>query len=694
MRDRILIVKPAFSAFPVGLAYVLSCLDNNNIPFDLVDVNTCANWQGEFIRHLKSKTHMAVASGGLLGFYKFFRHLTRLVAKHSPGTPFILGGNITKDASDNLLFEYIGADYCIVGEADLALPKLARQISGAEVPDFTALPGLALKGAGGAVLKMPPARIDLCEHDLRPAWKYFDMQYYISKATLPFVGKVRIMPVLTGRGCVGRCTFCSPSIGGFRKRQLSSVIDEIDTISQTYDFDAICFYNEMFYTNKQDILDFCRAYASLPDRHPWITQLRVDSGVDHATFAAMKEAGCICVSAGIESGSDRILKLMNKRTTVAQIRNFFRAARDTGLPANGTFIVGFESETAEDIKATVDLAISETINTGGSLLYVYPGTKVYEHACAANMVKSELAHLDQATFNYNALFSPAVLEYLFNMTSMAPLDFVRTATAEVRRYNTFVFNRYPVQDIAFSVELGNEFCSATLSGRCGACGANVSCSYTMHAQLEYQGVLGPTVNNSLICPRCLQQLSYNIYRCRSFPELQSHYMELKQSLQAHKRILIAGVNNDLNVLLSVNIFDIDYSSIVGVFDPLGAYPWQHYVDIPMLRRRELVKMRPDCVLSLDPDIDQTYIAKCFPACGAPPVFTLCRGELAGTIQLYRASLFPKSSLIAWRWKIRNKLLGLYRKHRPDIHAILAKSPRCLSDWLDENTINRNIRDTR
>ncbi|MCX5726988.1 MAG: hypothetical protein NT030_07465, partial [Candidatus Saganbacteria bacterium] len=93
MMKKILVIKPQFKAFPVGLAYVLACLETNNIPFDFVDTDL----EPDYSKKLKNNDYLAVATGGLIGQFTFFCDVVNEVRKIRPDLPVILGGNVTKD---------------------------------------------------------------------------------------------------------------------------------------------------------------------------------------------------------------------------------------------------------------------------------------------------------------------------------------------------------------------------------------------------------------------------------------------------------------------------------------------------------------------------------------------------------------------------------------------------------------------
>jgi radical SAM superfamily enzyme YgiQ (UPF0313 family) len=605
---KLLVIKPQYSAWPVGFAYVLSCLERHNISFDFIDITRSQNWIKDVRILLENNDYFAVASGGLIPFYRFFQQVKDFINKYHPNVPLILGGNITKDASDHLLFDRIGINFGIVGEAETSLPRLISKIIDRD-DNIGDIPGVVYKNRDGDIIKNIQRRLDLKSNNILPAWHHFDTDYYITCSGAPFLGiNLRFMPVLSGRGCVGKCTFCSPSIGGFRKRPIEHVISEIEHIASKYSFDNILFYNEMFYPTAKEIRDFCHHYKQSGVNKPWITQLRVDSNADKDTFVLMKEAGCIAVSAGIESGSDRVLSLMNKKTTAEQIRSFFRNAKNADMPANGTFIVGSEGETEEDIKQTINLIIDEEINTGESLMYLYPGTASYENAVKKGLITGDVEHLEK-TLGTGGLFSPEAKEYFINISDIPDDQFFDVAIREVRRYKTFVFNHYQVQNLSCKIHSSNEQLTIIMNGKCKNCGTDVVYTYNVFQGIKYVGLLGDGINDYvMICPKCFKQLSFNLSLCEEMKELRNHFSLLKDKI-SNKKIVIGGINSDAMFLLRIDLLGLDYDNLQGFIDFSKWYKGKHYVNYPMLDINKTVDLVPDCILMADSLSDGEEIIK-------------------------------------------------------------------------------------
>lgn len=654
---KLLVIKPQYDAWPVGFAYVLTCLEYHNIPFDFVDTTLSSNWEKDIRSMLKNNHYFSVATGGLCGQYRFFQQVRDMLTRYCPNVPFILGGNITKDSSNSFLFDRIGINFGIIGEAETSLPPLISKFINGD-HDVGDVSGIVYKNSGGEIIRNSPQRLDLKSNNILPAWHNFDVDYYIEASSSPFLGSnLRFMPVLSGRGCVGKCSFCSPTIGGFRKRPIEHVVYEIEDIASKYDFSNIMFYNEMFYPTAKEVRDFCYQYKALTNRKPWITILRVDSNVDKDTFSLMKEAGCIAVGTGIESGSDRVLVLMNKKTTSSQIRSFFKNAKMATMPASGTFIVGSAGETEEDIKQTIDLIIDEEINTGESLMYLYPGTAFYENAVKKGLITDEMEHLEKAS-GTGGLFSPGTKEYFINISDIPDDHFFDIATREVRRYKTFVFNHYQVQNLSCEIHSSNQQLTIVMNGKCKDCGNDVVYKYNVFRGIKYLGLLGDGINDALICPKCFKQLSFNLSLCEEMKELRDHFSYLKDKISRGKKIVIGGINSDSLFLLRIDLLGLDYDNIQGFIDFSKWYKGKHYVNYPMLDIDKIVDLGPDCILITDSlsNVEKTISETYNKAHKKPPeILCLFPSHLRETLKRFTKTVSLKYRLAGW---LKNRYVDL------------------------------------
>lgn len=596
MFSKALIIKPDYTACPASFAYVLGTFDKHGLSFDFVDVTYTTNYMSLIRKLIKKNSYYAVMTGGLLGFYEEFRTL-RSYVKSLQDVPFLLGGSIVRDAWDGLLFDYIQADYCLNGEIETSLLPLYDFLHNRSLPKN--VPGLVYKN-GESIVRNEVVRLNLLENDSLPAWNYFNKQYFIQ--SVPFIGSgIKMYPIFSGRGCVGKCHFCAPSVGGFRKRNVEDILLEMKNAVEAYHFECFFFYNEMFYPTKREIVAFCEKYINSGIQKPWHAQIRIDAKLDVETMEMMKKAGCLTISAGIESGSDAILRRMNKHSSNEAIRSFCQNARKTGLPYNGTFIVGYPTETEKDIQATIDLAIEEKINTDASLLRIYSGTEDYKIAKKQGKITDDLAHIQTIYAHSVHYYSPlSNFESFLNLTNIeSNTELFHIIRKHLCRYYTFMYFEYILNDMSFQIskDILKFSNSIELNGACIQCKTLCSHQYIAKQALEHRSVLGMGNAESLICPHCFSRITFDFYS--SSVEAKKHYILLKSSLQ-NKKILIIGDNDDLIFLIKFNIFDIDYTNIIGVIKTSNTnYTHDTFLDFHIFNTCLDVKEHFDVVLILD-----------------------------------------------------------------------------------------------
>ena len=643
-RPKLLILSPScegWPEWPVGMAYVLACLEEHEFDFDFIDVVTTPDWGNVVINLMQRNDYYAIATGGMISFVSFYTEVARLTAQHAKGTPFVLGGHIVKDGSNELLFDTIGADFAILGEAEVAMPAFLRALQQGET-DFTGYDGVVFRNAEGTIVRTRQKRFRVADKNILPAWHHFDCAYYIEHCKFCFLGEnLRYMPIMSGRGCTGNCGFCSPSIGGFMKRPIEHVIEEIKHLIAHYDFENLCFLNEMFYPKAEMIREFCSAYMRLEKRKTWFVQIRADLDIDVETLSLMKQAGCIAISAGIESGSNDILRTMNKGTTTEQIRRLARCCREANLPLTGTFIVGYTNETAEDIRKTIDLVVSEDISSGEALLFIYPGTAVYKEALRRGAIKNEAEQIQAIS---GELFRPNAPQEFCNLTAMSTQEFFTVVPNEIRKYNKYLFEKYSVENLTFSIEKTWRWTEIRLHGRCDVCKIEVEYSYKVFGG-EFLGSLGPGVNRMVICPLCFKYLIYNLYSAKNDMGMRKHLQEIRKQLSKAKKVLIYGVGANLHFLLRSDLYDLDYEGIQGIHSP-APFPYDHYLTYPMLDEEAFCRAEADCIICVDDSVPQRKIEELYQARGreAPPVVYLTSEEFRKELSRKRCLVYKINQL--------------------------------------------------
>jgi len=162
--------------------------------------------------------------------------------------------------------------------------------------------------------------------------------------------------LVTSRGCPYRCAFCSKYSTSVRFRSADLVNDEIDYLHGVFGFDAMMFFDDTFILRPQRVLTICEHLKALGIA--WRCFVRGDLIMRHGRdfVKIMADSGCIEVGMGVESGSDAILKNIQKGETVSDIRLATELLDQCGIRVKAFFILGLPGESPGTLKETVHLA--------------------------------------------------------------------------------------------------------------------------------------------------------------------------------------------------------------------------------------------------------------------------------------------------------------------------------------------------
>lgn len=161
--------------------------------------------------------------------------------------------------------------------------------------------------------------------------------------------------IISTRGCPFTCSYCGADViwaHKQRRRSVANIMAEVRYLIDHSGSRCIAFWDDSFTCNKKHTLELMAALATVPGlTFSCLTRLDL---IDEEILAALHKAGCNTILFGIESGSDRLLALMNKRMTRQQIREKTRLVTAAGISWLGFFIMGYPGETREEILDTLD----------------------------------------------------------------------------------------------------------------------------------------------------------------------------------------------------------------------------------------------------------------------------------------------------------------------------------------------------
>lgn len=167
----------------------------------------------------------------------------------------------------------------------------------------------------------------------------------------------KAFPIDVGRGCPFGCTFCSTKTFWGRKYRLKSpqrILTEVQTLCQNYGITYLGFAHDMFTMNRAKVLETCQLLQTLDFPITWRCSARIDC-IDTEMIDAMVASGMREIFVGIETGSERMQKLVNKNLKLDKVLPLLQYLHDKGVSVTTSFIYGFPEETEADVTDTLAL---------------------------------------------------------------------------------------------------------------------------------------------------------------------------------------------------------------------------------------------------------------------------------------------------------------------------------------------------
>ncbi len=245
--------------------------------------------------------------------------------------------------------------------------------------------GIAYEEAGQIVRTPGRPKADL-EKLPEPDYSLVDLNDYY---TIGHISRARQLQIVTSRGCPFRCGYCYlllPELRGYRTISAPRVYDAIRHLKEKYGVQSIFFYDDYFFGNRARVQEL----VELIEKNPLGVQFEVSCRIDYLIresdefLARLRNAGFTELLIGVESGSDRILKMIRKGFTREQVIEANRKLVKAQISSKLSWMGGFPTESEEDLYQTVDLMLQLAREnpycslTPLGIYTPYPGTELYE----------------------------------------------------------------------------------------------------------------------------------------------------------------------------------------------------------------------------------------------------------------------------------------------------------------------------
>ncbi len=361
---------------PSGLLLVGTALHHAGYQVKIIDQSVEKDWKLKFIEALKTNV-ICVGISSLTGTQILNGlEIAKFVRTTHSSLPIVWGGvHPTLLPEQTLENEFV--DIIVRREGEETMLELTNSLKNHK--SLAGIQGISYKENGKIVHNPDREFIDLNKQPL-PHWELMNLHRYTGEHK-----GYKSMTMVTSRGCPFNCGYCY--VNFFHNRRwrafnVDNVLKRMTVLINEYGISHFRFDDEEFFINLKRSRDLLEQFKKLNIR--WETSVRIDTilRMDDAYLELIKQSGCVNLEIGVESGSNRMLKLMNKKITREDIIKASQKLTKYNLNITFLFMVGFPTETLEEMKESVSLAVhlkkqNEKNKVSFSIFTPYPGCELH-----------------------------------------------------------------------------------------------------------------------------------------------------------------------------------------------------------------------------------------------------------------------------------------------------------------------------
>jgi len=304
-----------------------------------------------------------------------------LIKRDLPSATIVAGGPHPSVADTDVMKD-TNVDFCVRGEGEYIFIDLVKGLSTLR-SDWQDCQGITWRNLDGEVVREPdraaPPDLDVLP---MPAWDLIDHKKYhdMPRGGLIYAHK-EFATMFSSRACPWRCTYCHNSFGKkFRERSGEHVLKEMELLVTEYGVKEFVFMDDIFNLRRERAAAIAQGII---DRG-WKVRLTFPNGfrgdiLDEELVVLLKKAGMYRCMVAVESASPRIQKVMKKNLKIEKVRHIVDFIAKQGVMVHGAFMLGFPSETEDEMQATIDWAANSSFHTAAFFRVIpFKGTELFE----------------------------------------------------------------------------------------------------------------------------------------------------------------------------------------------------------------------------------------------------------------------------------------------------------------------------
>lgn len=392
--------KPTFMDFilgiPIGLAYIAPIAQRRGHHVEILDLALEQEPAKLLDRRLRERKWDLAGFSCMTAEWEGAAIAARAVKEHDPSILTIFGGQHPTIEADEVLGEPF-IDMVCFGEGEATFGEVIDRMASGE--GFSGVSGLAYKDFEETICRnasRPP--IEEVDKIPLPAYELLDLDRYAVAESARHTPKYkRAIQIFTSRGCPWHCTYCHDLFGKkFHARSPEHVLREMQLLYEEYGIREFMIEDDIFNFD----MDRAKRICDLLVGSGMKIAMQFGNGVrlerlDEELIEKLARAGTHHLCIAIESASPRIQKLTKKYLKLYQVKDAVRWCRKNGIETLGFFMIGFPTETIEEINMTIRFACETELDEAlFSIVIPYPGTEL-SHQIIREQLYDQTDHLNR-----------------------------------------------------------------------------------------------------------------------------------------------------------------------------------------------------------------------------------------------------------------------------------------------------------
>lgn len=398
---------------PYGVLYVGSALKRSGHDVHIFDRQLDIRESvSSFCKRLTKDKYDIYGLGGVTSCYQEALEIVKYLKNQDKKPIVIVGGYLSSPYK--VLLKNVPVDAVVHGEGEITAVELVKAFeAGRNIDDID---GISFCRDGNVIKTKNREQIACLDDIPFPDYSLIELEEYLvpGEKAMYFRFDPRIkdylgkeIAIVTERGCTNNCTFCYRHMRGMRQHSPGYVLKHIKLLQERYGVDLFRISDELTISDSKWAYEFCK----LKGRYNLGFLFRIEAArvdmIDEKMLVALKDAGMVEITFGIESGSQTMLNRMRKNTIVEENLAALNLCAKLGLQTTLSMIVGLPGENFKTIRETAAFLrkcphtapnIQETEYDDMSDIRIFnpvafPGTTLYKQGLATGIIKDEHAYL-------------------------------------------------------------------------------------------------------------------------------------------------------------------------------------------------------------------------------------------------------------------------------------------------------------